>query len=106
MDVPVAQVLERVLAHTRPQVAFFVGVSLQVSIDGGQHGVGADVKFTLVDQQGVGDVLLDDAGPLGILSGILDEFLKIVVVSGHLNANASVGVLSRFNYPDIGGSLV
>lgn len=64
MNVPVIQLIHVELSAWRPYVAFRVVVALVDAVDRGDHGEDADVEFSSVDEQWVGDVLLDDYGVL------------------------------------------
>jgi hypothetical protein len=56
----VAQILKGILTATSSDIPFFISVAFEVTVDAGEHGIGADIEFALVDQQGIVDVLLND----------------------------------------------
>jgi len=56
----VAQILKGILTATSSDIPFFISVALRLPLDAGEHGIGADIEFALVDQQGIVDVLLND----------------------------------------------
>lgn len=63
----------------------------------------ADVEFSVLVQQGLLDVFLDDVGVLllAALVLLLQDVVELVNLVEHLDAVASVGVLSRFDDPNV-----
>jgi len=53
--------LEGELATRGPQVAVLVEVALEVAVYGREEGVETDIEFAFVNEQGVVDVLLNNA---------------------------------------------
>jgi hypothetical protein len=64
MDQFVGQVVDCELPGGRPKITLVVEIAFHISVNTRNCCIGADVKLSLVDQQGVADVLLNDAGAL------------------------------------------
>ena len=102
MNVSVRNVLERKLLAAGSEVAICVPVALQVSVYGAHHGECSNIKLASLVEEWLLDVLLHDIGPfVAVDVRVLDQALDVVQVATHLDAAASVGVLSRFDDPNV-----
>ena len=100
MDHSVLVVLRCVLARARPQVAVLVPISLEVAVHRGGECVASDIELSVLIKEGLLNVFLDDIGAfLPVNLGLVNDRLDVVNVSADLDANATVGVLSRFDNP-------
>ena len=102
MHISVGAVLETKLAAAGPEVALSVPVALQVAIDGAHKGEAADVELPALVQERLLDVLLDYVTPFDAVDiRIGHQTLYLVQITAHLDAKASVGVLSRLDDPEV-----
>ena len=97
-------VLRVVLSACGSQVAINIPVALQVAIAGNCHGVGSNVELSILVQQWLLHVLLNDVRSLPPIDvGLIDQAFDMVQVSADLDTTSSVGVLTRLDNPH-GGS--
>ena len=101
VDQPVLQILEVKFAGRGTDVAFFVREAFEVAIDGGKHSVGANVKFSLVNQKRILYVLLNDASTILFFSSFGHQPLNILILFCHVDAVSTIGILAWLYYPDV-----
>ena len=101
MHEPVCKVCKGELSARGSQVPLLVVVALVVSLRACCHSIGSDVKFALVDQQRIVNVLLDDASFLSGLGVLYNNALKFAPFFGNLDARTAVGALTRLRDPYI-----
>ena len=102
MNKPVGDILESELTATGPQVAIGVPVALKVAVDCGHQSEAPDVKLSVLVKKRLFDVLLNDVTSLYTIdSSVLYKSLNMIQVFAHLNSTSSVGILSRFNDPEL-----
>lgn len=92
------------------QVAFFVEITSE-KFDGGtsqngdevvgKEGVHTEVKFSLGDQIGIRDVLLQHHSLILTVVLVIDRLDNFLHVVKDLNAVATVCILTRFQDPDV-----
>lgn len=95
-------VSEAELSGTCAEVALLVPVALQIPIDGAHHGEAPDIKLPVLVQQGLLNILLNDVTAfVATGAGVVDKAFDLVEILAHGDATASVGILSRFDYPEV-----
>jgi hypothetical protein len=100
MDVSVVHVSEAELSGTCAEVALLVPVALQIPVDGAHHGEAPDIKLSILVQQGLLNILLNDVTAF-VATGVVNKAFDLVEILAHGDATASVGILSRFDYPEV-----
>jgi len=98
---PVCKVCEGELSARGSQVPLLVVVALVVSLRACCHCISSDIKFALVDQQRIVNVLLDDACFLSGLGVLYNNALKFAPFFGNLDARTAVCALTRLRDPYI-----
>ena len=68
MNQSIAQILKCELSATGSQIPILIKVPLQVAIDATEEGVKSDIKLSLIDKEGVVNVLLHNASSLFVSS--------------------------------------
>ena len=104
MNLRVFVVLGAKLVRAGPQVPFLVPVPLKHSVDAGYQDVVPNVKLTLVVEQRLLYVLLENKGPVRAIRIPLSppqSELHIIETCTNGYSRASVGELSWFCYPDV-----
>jgi hypothetical protein len=83
-----------------------IPVPLQVAIAGNCQGIGSNVKLSILVQQWLLHVLMNDVRSLPpIYVRLVYQALDMVKVSAHLDATSSVGVLAWLDNPHGGPQL-
>ena len=86
------------------EVAFFVPVSFEVSVDAGDEHVVSDVEFAFVVEEWFLDVFLEDegaVGAVGVLFPASEAEFDVVEAGADGDAGASVGELPWLGNPDV-----
>ena len=101
MYMQIGEVVERIFPRRRPYVSILVAIPLNLSIDRCQQTIAAEIKFPLVNQQRVINVLLQNVGPLRIARPSPNNLLHFAKRASKLDSNASIGVFTRFYNPSV-----
>lgn len=102
VDVARVQVVQVELLRGRSEVAVAVHVSLHHAIDRREQGVTPDIELSVVNEQGLVEVLLHDRRPVAILRRqLLNQISDLVERTGDLDACASIRVLARLDDPNV-----
>lgn len=80
-------------------VAIIVPICFEVAMDGGDEHVAANVKFPVLVEEWVPDILLDDVGVSGF--DVLDDGLYLSQFRTYRDASAPVAHFSWFYNPNI-----
>jgi hypothetical protein len=107
VHVSVGNILQCEFLATGSHVTLIVPISLQVAIYGAHEREHSDVELSILVQQGLLDVLLDDVAPLAPVNyGVANQSLDVVELLAHLNAAPSIGVLAGLDDPQLLAELV
>ena len=102
MYIPVGYVFSRELSATSSEVSFLVPVTLHIAIDSAHHCEASYVKLSILVQQRLFDVLLNDVTPfVPIHIRVQNQVFNTVKVFADINATPSVGVLARLDDPNV-----
>lgn len=83
-----------------------VPVALQVTIDGAHKGEDSNVELSILVQQWLLDVLLNNVTSLvSIMVSILDQVLDVVQILYNCYTTSSVGILSWLHDPELSPQL-
>ena len=96
----IANVVKVVLSGARPNIAILITVPFQRTVNASHHAVDSEVKFTLVDEKRVVDILLNDESTI-LFGGPSDNVLNFSHVLYDLNTLTAICILARFDYPSI-----
>ena len=102
MNVPVGDVLKGELSAACSEVTLSVPVTLEVAANGAHHGEAPDVELPILVEQWFFDILLDYVTSFeSIHICIANQVFDLIKVLGHLDATASVGVLTGLDDPQL-----
>ena len=101
MHISVRDILEREFSTTGSEIALWVPIALQISIDAAHHCEAPDIKFTILVEQWLFNVLLNDVGPaITIYVSVLNQTFDVIEILAYLNATASIRILAWFDDPE------
>lgn len=102
MNELVSYVIECILATAGPYVAILIAVPFETAINARQQAKAPEVKLSLVDEQWIVNVLLNDKGSVAIfLHRSTNYRLHLLNRFDNGDALASIRILARFNDPGV-----
>ena len=79
MHISVRDILEREFSTTGSEIALWVPIALQISIDTAHHCEAPDIKLTILVEQWLFNVLLNDVGPsITIYISVLNQTFDVI----------------------------
>ena len=102
MNKSISNILKIEVLATSPKVALIVPIALEVAINSSQQSVASNVKLSVLVEERLLNVFLDNVRPLlSIDIGVRYNLLYLREFPANLNATASIGVFSRLDYPNL-----
>lgn len=104
MNKLVIQVVDVILLTTSSNVTILIEVTFQMTIDWSQHSITPEVKFSLMYEQRIINVFLNDKSSIfgqWVIRCSLYDLLDLIHVGRHIDSIPSISVLSRFDDPYI-----
>jgi hypothetical protein len=102
MNKSISNILKIEVLATSPKVALIVPIALEVAINSSQQSVASNVKLSVLVEERLLNVFLDNVRPLlSVDIGVRYNLLYLREFPANLNATASIGVFSRLDYPNL-----
>jgi hypothetical protein len=102
MNKSISNILKIEVLATSPKVALIVPIALEVAINSSQQSVASNVKLSVLVEERLFNVFLDNVRPLlSVDIGVRYNLLYLREFPANLNATASIGVFSRLDYPNL-----
>lgn len=102
MNKSISNILKIEVLATSPKVALIVPIALEVAINSSQQSVASNVKLSVLVEERLLNVFLDNVRPLlSVDIGVRYNLLNLREFPANLNATASIGVFSRLDYPNL-----
>jgi hypothetical protein len=102
MNKSISNILKIEVLATSPKVALIVPIALEVAINSSQQSVASNVKLSVLVEERLLNVFLDNVRPLlSVDISVRYNLLNLREFPANLNATASIGVFSRLDYPNL-----
>ena len=102
MNKSISNILKIEVLATSPKVALIVPIALEVAINSSQQSVASNVKLSVLVEERLLNVFLDNVRPLlSVDICVRYNLLYLREFPANLNATASIGVFSRLDYPNL-----